>query len=92
LLAYNSSGTQRTLQITGHNTQINGELIAWKINLQSGAHVKKPKEKSKHKDDDAADIAAPSLARKNRSAYGSRTRFWRFARLRNFHINLHRVA
>jgi len=60
LLAYNSSGAQRTLQITGHNTQINGELIAYKINLQSGAHVKKPKEKSKHKDDDDDDIAPPS--------------------------------
>jgi len=49
LLAYNSSGAQRTLQITGHNTQINGELLACKISLQSGAHVKKPKEKSKEK-------------------------------------------
>src|SRR5947208_569887 len=38
LLAYNSSGAQRTLNITGHNTQINGELLANKINLQSGAH------------------------------------------------------
>jgi hypothetical protein len=52
LLAYNKSGAQRTLEISGHNTQINGELLANKINLQSGAHVKKPKEKSKHKDDD----------------------------------------
>ena len=42
LLAYNSSGAQRTLQITGHDTQINGELLAYKISLQSGAHVKKP--------------------------------------------------
>ena len=54
LLAYNSSGAQRTLTITGHNTQINGELIANRILLQSGAHVKKPKEKSKEKDDDDA--------------------------------------
>ena len=52
LLAYNSSGAQRTLTITGHNTQISGELLANKILLQSGAHVKKPKEKSKEKDDD----------------------------------------
>jgi hypothetical protein len=62
LLAYNSSGAQRTLQITGHNTQINGELIAYKINLQSGAHVNKPKEKSKEKDDDDA-VASNSLLR-----------------------------
>jgi len=62
LLAYNSSGTQRTLQISGHNTQINGELIAYKINLQSGAHVNKPKEKSKEKDDDNA-VASNSLLR-----------------------------
>ena len=33
LLAYNSSGAQRTLNISGHNTQINGELLANKINL-----------------------------------------------------------
>jgi len=59
LLAYNSSGAQRTLQITGHNTQINGELLANQINLQSGAHVKKPKEKSKDDDDDD-DYAASS--------------------------------
>ena len=52
LLAYNSSGPQRTLQISGHNTQINGELLANRILLQSGAHVNKPKEKSKHRDDD----------------------------------------
>jgi hypothetical protein len=61
LLAYNSSGSQRTLQITGHNTQINGELLAYKINLQSGAHVKKPKEKSKEKDDD--EVASNSTLR-----------------------------
>jgi hypothetical protein len=60
LLAYNSSGAQRTLQITGHNTQINGELLAYKINLQSGAHVNKPKEKSKEKDDDNA-VASNSM-------------------------------
>jgi hypothetical protein len=63
LLAYNSSGAQRTLQITGHNTQINGELLAYKINLLSGAHVKKPKEKSKEKDDDDAAVASNSLLR-----------------------------
>jgi len=61
LLAYNSSGAQRTLQITGHNTQINGELIAYKINLQSGAQVKKPKEKSKEKDDDGNVVASFTL-------------------------------
>ena len=60
LLAYNSSGAQRTLSITGHDTQVNGEVLAWQIKQQSGAHVKKPKEKSKHKDDD--DIA-PSTQR-----------------------------
>jgi Ice-binding-like len=54
LLAYNKSGAQRTLTITGHNTQINGELLANRIQLQSGAHVKKPKEKSKDDDDYAA--------------------------------------
>ena len=61
LLAYNSSGAQRTLTITGHNTQINGELLANRILLQSGAHVKKPKEKSKEKDDDA--VTSDSMLR-----------------------------
>jgi hypothetical protein len=37
-MAYNSSGAQRTLEITGHNTQINGELIAYKINLLTFSH------------------------------------------------------
>ena len=68
LLAYNSSGAQRTLQITGHNTQINGELLANKISLQSGAHVKKPKEKSKEKDDDDVVAASNSLLRARTSA------------------------
>jgi hypothetical protein len=69
LLAYNSSGAQRTLNISGHNTQINGELLANKISLQSGAHVKKPKEKSKHKDDDDDDdVASNSLLRARTSA------------------------
>ena len=68
LLAYNSSGPQRTLQITGHNTQINGELLANKISLQSGAHVKKPKEKSKEKDDDDDVVASNSLLRARASA------------------------
>src|SRR5437016_6451973 len=62
LLAYNSSGAQRTLQITGHNTQINGELLAYRINLQSGAHVKKPKEKSKDDDDDDDYVASNSTS------------------------------
>ena len=66
LLAYNSSGAQRTLTITGHNTQINGELLANRILLQSGAHVKKPKEKSKEKDDDV--VASNSLLRGRTSA------------------------
>jgi Ice-binding-like len=61
LLAYNSSGAQRTLQISGHNTQINGELLANKIILQSGAHVKKPKEKSKDDDDDDDYAASNSM-------------------------------
>jgi len=68
LLAYNSSGAQRTLNITGHNTQINGELLANKINLQSGAHVKKPKEKSKEKDDEDDVVANNSLLRARTSA------------------------
>ena len=68
LLAYNSSGAQRTLQITGHNTQINGELLAYKISLQSGAHVKKPKEKSKEKDDDDDVVASNSLLHARTSA------------------------
>jgi len=67
LLAYNSSGAQRTLTITGHNTQINGELLANRILLQSGAHVKKPKEKSKEKDDDDA-VVSNSLLRARTSA------------------------
>src|SRR5207248_10504045 len=67
LLAYNSSGAQRALQITGHNTQINGELLAYKISLQSGAHVKKPKEKSKEKDDDDV-VASNSLLHARTSA------------------------
>jgi hypothetical protein len=61
LLAYNSSGAQRTLTITGHNTQINGELLANRILLQSGAHVKKPKEKSKDDDDDDDYAASNSM-------------------------------
>jgi hypothetical protein len=68
LLAYNSSGAQRTLQISGHNTQINGELLANKISVQSGAHVKKPKEKSKEKDDDDDTVASNSLLRARTSA------------------------
>src|SRR5438270_10810346 len=62
LLAYNSSGPQRTLEITGHNTQINGELLANRILLQSGAHVNKPKEKSKEKDDDDDYVASNSTS------------------------------
>jgi hypothetical protein len=46
LLAYNSSGAQRTLTISGHNTVVNGEVIANKVVLSSGAHVKHPKKKS----------------------------------------------
>jgi len=61
LLAYNKSGAQRTLTITGHNTQINGELLANRIQLQSGAHVKKPKEKSKDDDDDDDYAASNSM-------------------------------
>ena len=68
LLAYNSSGAQRTLTITGHDTLINGELIANKINLQSGAHVKKPKEKSKDDDDDDDYVAGSSMLRARTSA------------------------
>ena len=47
LLAYNSgSGGQRTLSISGHNTMTNGELIANKVVVSSGAKVKHPKKKS----------------------------------------------
>jgi hypothetical protein len=46
LLAYNSSGSQRTLNISGHNTIVNGEVIVNRLCLQSGAHVKHPKKKS----------------------------------------------
>jgi hypothetical protein len=46
LLAYNSSGAQRTLSISGHNTTVNGEVIVNRLCLQSGAHVKHPKKKS----------------------------------------------
>ena len=90
LLAHNSSGAQRTLQISGHNTQINGELPAYKINLQSGAHVKKPKEKSKENDDDDNAVASNSLLRAHErkidrysAAYGSRTQFREFASVRH---------
>jgi hypothetical protein len=61
LLAYNKSGAQRTLTISGHNTQINGELLANRIQLQSGAHVKKPKEKSKDDDDDDDSASSNSM-------------------------------
>ena len=46
LLAYNSSGTQRTLNVTGHNTSVNGEVIVNRLVLASGGHVKHPKKKS----------------------------------------------
>jgi hypothetical protein len=46
LLAYNSSGAQRTLTISGHNTTVNGEVIVNRLVQSSGAHVKHPKKKS----------------------------------------------
>jgi hypothetical protein len=46
LLAYNSSGVQRTLNISGHNTSVNGEVIVNRLVLSSGAQVKHPKKKS----------------------------------------------
>jgi hypothetical protein len=61
LLAYNSSGTQRTLTVSGHNTMVNGEVIVNSLVLSSGAHVKKPKEKSKEKDDDDDAVASNSM-------------------------------
>jgi Ice-binding-like len=53
LLAYNStSSTQRTLTVSGKNTLANGELIANKVIVSNGAHVKKPKKMSRDNDDD----------------------------------------
>lgn len=46
LLAYNSSGTQRTLMISGHNTRVTGEVIANKLIFSSGGHITHPKKKS----------------------------------------------
>jgi choice-of-anchor A domain-containing protein len=46
LLAYNSSGAQRTLNISGHDTTVNGEVIVNRLVHQSGGHVKHPKKKS----------------------------------------------
>ena len=46
LLAYNSSGAQRTLNISGHDTTVNGEVIVNKLLFSSGGHVKHPKKKS----------------------------------------------
>ena len=46
LLAYNSSGTQRTFTMSGHNTVLNGEIIVNKFIFQSGGHVNHPKRKS----------------------------------------------
>ena len=64
LLAYNSkSGGQRELNISGHNTVVNGEVLVNRLVVQSGAHVKKPKEKSKEKDDDDDVVASNSLLR-----------------------------
>ena len=47
---FNVTGSNSTFSISGDNTQINGELIAYKINLQSGVQVNPPKKKSKDKD------------------------------------------
>jgi hypothetical protein len=56
LLAYNStSSIQRTLTISGANTLTNGELIANKVVVNDGAHVKKPKKMSRDDDDDEGD-------------------------------------
>jgi hypothetical protein len=53
LLAYNStSSTQRTLTVSGANTLTNGELIANKVVVNNGAHVKKPKKMSRDDDDE----------------------------------------
>jgi hypothetical protein len=46
LLAYNSSGAQRTLNVSGHNTTVNGEVIVNRLVFSSGGHVKHPKKKS----------------------------------------------
>ena len=68
LLAYNSkSGGQRELSISGHNTVVNGEVLVNRLVVQSGAHVKKPKEKSKEKDDDDDVVASNSLLRAHTS-------------------------
>jgi hypothetical protein len=56
LLAYNSnSSAQWTLTVGGKNTLANGELIANKVIVNSGGHVKKPKKKSRDNDDDDDD-------------------------------------
>ena len=56
LLAYNAtSSNQRTLTISGANTLTNGELIANKVVVNDGAHVKKPKKMSRDDDDDEGD-------------------------------------
>ena len=53
LLAYNStSSTQRTLTVSGANTLARGELIANKVVVSNGAHVKKPKKMSRDDDDE----------------------------------------
>ena len=53
LLAYNSSSSaQRTLTVSGANTLANGELIANKVIVSSGAHVQKPKKMSRDDDDE----------------------------------------
>jgi hypothetical protein len=46
LLAYNSAGAQRSVAISGHNTEFTGELVANQALITSGAKVKKPKKGS----------------------------------------------
>jgi hypothetical protein len=42
LLAYNKTGTQRTLTVDGVNTLIRGQIIANKVVVSGGAKVRKP--------------------------------------------------
>jgi hypothetical protein len=45
LLAYNANGPQRSLFVSGHHTEFNGELIANRVSV-TGGKVKKPKKAS----------------------------------------------
>jgi hypothetical protein len=46
LPAYNRGGSQRTFTISGKTSMLNGEVIANRVVVSSGAHVKQPHHKS----------------------------------------------